>query len=302
MDFTRYNTLRRILIGIAIVFSVAFLSLSLVLLLSPTWDFIEIRELIELYENSDLLLMHDSFFILGIELLVFVGIPNFSIALLIIARMKQGLFIAIFSGIVSMFLFIYALTKLPFSYILIVLLVLSVLEIVLGLLCISEYFRCHFHFNPLDFNEIGSIHDTLVIYYAPSLYVRNHAYTLADRLGSELVEIKQNDDDLIYFDSDLNVYPKDKENRIIIDFKRYRNVHIVVPVRFQNIRKPIINFLSNYTIGSKRIYVEFVCFYTFFKNEYVKEIECFIPNVHTYIFSTVHFGVLQNRIKKVNVH
>ena len=247
-----YRLSRHLLLYISLIIGLAFLGIAFIFIIeAPAANssfndlLIRLRESYEDLTNHGLL---RTVFPLGIFIALAIGAPHIFGGLLLVARMKFGIFLLMIASIILIVLSSVAAVKLYDTYIVWINLSLGIIELIVSYICYVSYYKYCFYFNELDYTDINRNNkELLVVFYSRDRYIKKYAYEYADRHKCNIYEIRTKEDfhtnkgllKLFY----RTLFNKETEvEEVEIDLTQYKKVYLITGVIINNIASPVIDF------------------------------------------------------------
>jgi len=290
-----YRLLRRILLAVSLIIGVIFLSLSFIFIIEPSGQIIGFGGVLSsLKEISNNSVLFSSLFLVGIMVLFFLGAPHVFGGLLLVARMKIGIYMSTYASSLLTTISIIGVFLLPNVIYVWIALIIGLIETVLSVLCYISYRKYVFYFNELDYRDINQNNKKLlVVYYSRDNYIRKYAYEIANKNKCAIYEILEQDNYgtnfgliRLFYQTLFRKKPQIKD--IKIDLKEYEHIYFVCGVVFKEIVSTAVEFLEREKDNLSSIEFDFI-HYTYHTYEY--NIEDKLPNTNLCYRSTcMHFG------------
>lgn len=274
--FENYWISRRIMMNMCMVIGAFVMAIAFIFIVFPQGNVLGFDLLLRKLQNRfyDIPIFYN-LLTTGYLLLAFVGAPLVVAAIFVIARMRHGLFLAIIaSGLLTTAsgLCCYAFSEYAFSWIL---LGISIILLVISYLTSIFYRNYIFYFNEDDYRNIGRKGNELVVYFTRTKYIKKYAYSLANSLGADVLEINTETNYLSnigYF----RVINDSFRQRLVkltnkpIDINIYDKVHLVTKVFGGKISSPMMSFAFLYSGKIKNVEYHYFRFFNFLQNHYDK--------------------------------
>lgn len=303
--YKNYRFSRRLLITISLVIGMFFLGISFIFIIEPpkavfdfSWILDSLRNSFEILVDAGLL---RSLFFTGIIILILLGAPHIFAGLLLVARMKVAIFLAM---IASMFLIISASVMtivFPDRALIWILLVLGIVELIISYVCYVTYYKYSFYFNELDYTDINKKNkENIVVFYSRDFYIKKFAYEYANKHKYNICEIKPKEDlfsnkgyfKLVYatlFSKEIEVEPID------LDLTQFKRVYLITGVIFKNIAAPVINFCKQNSGKINSVEYNFVHYTPFIHKYSIDKLDKLLNVKHASARATcMHFGKVLN--------
>lgn len=300
-----YRLSRRILLNLSLVIGVCFLALSFIFILEPPESIIDFSWLLdklrETFEKFNAYGLFRTLFFTGIVIVVTVGAPHIFGGLLLVARIKNGIFITMIGSIFLIFfsfisLFLFYDTFFPWFT-----LFIGLSEFVASWVCYVSYEKYVFYFNELDYNEINyNNKELLIVYYSRDLYIKKYAHELANKYKCGLYEIKTKED----YSSNKGLYKllyetifakKVEVEDIDIDLSLYQRVYLITGVVVRSIAAPALDFCSKSSGKIKSVEYDFIHYTPVVHKYSVNKLNSILNLKHISAKATcMHFGRVIN--------
>lgn len=232
----------------------------------------------------------------GIALLIVNGIPNLIAGILLLKYKKEGIILGLVQGIILMLWIVIQFIIYPLNFMSTIYFIFGLIQFITGFLCYVGYMQSNFKFNLDDYQNIGTNKTKLVVFFSRTGYTKKIAYEIANKMGSEILEIKTTEKingNLGFWwcgRFGMHHWPMELEESPI-DFTKYDEVTICTPIWVFNICAPIrkfceiskgkikkVNYIINHFMNCKLEYV-------------AEEMDKLLDTKHTTFESYVcHFG------------
>ena len=278
--YKNYRFSRRLLLTMALILGSLFLAMSFIFIIEPprstgSFSFL-LNRLRETYVNITDLGLLRTLFPIGVMMALFLGAPHIFSGLLLVARMKAGIFLAMSASILLIIFTSIGMITFSDKAIVWFLLFFGIIELIVSYICYVTYYKYSFYFNELDYTEINKNNkEMIVVFYSRDSYIKKYAYEYANKHKCSIYEIKTKEDlssnrgffKLVY----STLLCKEIEcQETKIDFSQYKKVYLITGVIFRTIAAPVIDFCKQNRGKIKNVDYNFV-HYTPIVHKYSKE-------------------------------
>lgn len=297
-----YQHFRWLLLPITFSIGIIFLSLAFIFIIEPTGTIINFNWLLtRLQVSSGHNNLFRSLFFTGIMIMTLIGMPQIFSGLLLVARMKIGLYTSVVSSIIFAIVSFISLFSFYDIFLSWTAVLISFAEVAISWLCYVFYRQYVFYFEELDYLDINQKNkELLIVYYSRDEYIKKYAYELANKKQCSLYEIKTKenfDSNVGYFKLVYNtLFTKDVEIEDIgIDLSQYKHIYLITGVIFRFIAPPVVSFCKKASGEIKSIEYDFV-HYTPLTHKYsINKLNTLLDVNDTISRSTcMHFGKVVN--------
>ena len=187
-----YQHFRWLLLPITFSIGIIFLSLAFIFIIEPTGTIINFNWLLtRLQVSSGHNNLFRSLFFTGIMIMTLIGMPQIFSGLLLVARMKIGLYTSVVSSIIFAIVSFISLFSFYDIFLSWTAVLISFAEVAISWLCYVFYRQYVFYFEELDYLDINQKNkELLIVYYSRDEYIKKYAYELANKKQCSLYEIK----------------------------------------------------------------------------------------------------------------
>lgn len=303
--YTNYRFTRRFLLSMALVIGVLFLALAFIFIIEPPSTILNFNWLLErlreTYDDFTKYGLFRSLFFTGVITSVFLGAPHIFSGLLLVARMKAGIFLAM---VASVLLIIFSsIGMITFSDIAMtwITLFVGIVELIISYACYITYYKYNFYFNELDYIDINKNNkEMLVVFYSRDSYIKKYAYEYANSQKCSIYEIKPQEDlstnkgymKLVYstlFNKEILVEESE------IDLSQYKNVYLITGVIMRNIAAPVIDFCKKNSGKINSVEYNFVHYTPFIHKYSIEKLDEILKIEHKSAKATcMHYGKVLN--------
>ena len=240
--------------------------------------------------------LFQNFIFSGIALLIVNGITNILSFVLLLKNKKLGMYLGMIFGITLMLWIIIQFIIFPLNFMSTIYFIFGFLQFITGYIMIVGYKQDNFNFDINSYPNISQNSKSLVVYFSRMGYTKKIAYELANRLNSEIYEIKTKEK----IDGNLGFWwcgrfgmhgwtmPIDE---ITIDLTKYEKVFICTPIWVFQTAAPVKEFCDK---ASGKIKNVSYCFNHFMKTSFkslAKDLDNRLNTKHQNVLSySCHFG------------
>lgn len=248
----RYKKYKNILLIICLFVGIGALFGSICMFIDPSGNILDMNNLLPYFKVlpfSDILFTNYIFS--GISLLIVNGITNLTASYLIIKDKKIGFILGTIFGITLMLWIMIQFIILPFNKLSTTFFIIGLLQFIIGYITNVIYIQEHFKVDINKYKNINKDSDTLVVYFSRLGYTKKVAYSKANELNANIIELTTNENikNTIGFlwcgRYGMHKW-RMKINDINIDLKKYKTIIIVTPIWVFDMSSPVRDFIYKY--------------------------------------------------------
>ena len=303
--YKNYRFTRRFLLSMALIIGMLFLALAFIFIIEPPSSVLNfswlLERLRETYVNFTKYGLFRSLFFTGVITSVFLGAPHIFSGLLLVARMKAGIFLAMVASV--LLITFSGISMITFSDMAITWIVLftGILELVISYACYVTYYKYNFYFNELDYIDINKNNkEMLVVFYSRDLYIKKYAYEYANKNKCSIYEIKPQEDlstnrgylKLVYstlFSKEILVEEPE------IDLSQYKKIYLITGVIMRTIAAPVLDFCKKNSGKINSVEYNFVHYTPFIHKYSIEKLDEILNLKHKSAKATcMHYGKVLN--------
>ena len=303
--YKNYRFSRRLLLTLALIIGMGYLGLAFIFIIEPpsayinfNWLLNGLREKLIDFTNHGLF---RTLFFTGIMTTVLLGAPHVFSGLLLVARMKIGIFLAMIASIILIIISFISVVLFYDKAISWIMLFAGFIELLVSYTCYVSYYKYTFYFNELDYPEINKNNkELLVVFYSRDLYIKKFAYDYANKHKCNIYEIKTKED----FSSNLGLFKlmhktlsakKAEVEEVEIDLLEYKKVYLITGVIFRSIAAPVIDFCEKSSGKINIVEYNFVHYTPFIHKYSIDKLDKILNIKHQRAKATcMHFGKVIN--------
>lgn len=295
-----YRLIRRSLIWISLIVGCTFMAISFVFLMEPYGQVLGFDAILDRLQKvfNNHFLFHKLYFVTSL-LMLFIAIPQTLCGLLLIARIRGGIIVAIVSNIIMFIMMLFFIVIFPAFLYCWLMLILAIIGFALGILCMIAFYQYNFYFNINDYPHVNQTQNVLVVYYALNDYVKKHAYSLAERFNGSIYQIETLED---YSVRDILVSSIKKKmlpiKEININLTAYTNVYLIAPVWFNAVASPVLSFCNQARGKIVNVEYDFVYYHALRPIYPILEVDNLLKiKRKTAFYTKMHYG----EVKKIQL-
>lgn len=303
--YKNYRFSRRLLLTLSLIVGLSFLGFAFIFIIEPpsavinfTWLLNRLREVF--VKLTDYGLFRSLFFV-GVLISILIGAPHVFGGLLLVARMKSGIFLSMIASVILIVLSIISIVIFKNPLFMWATLLLGIIELIVSIICYISYYKYTFYFNELDYTDINKNNkELIVVYYSRDFYIKKYAYKYANLHKCSIYEIKTKEDlftnkGLVKLYINTLCGKKLDVEESEIDFRQYKKVYLITGVIFKSIAAPVLDFCEKNSGKINSIEYDFV-HYTPVVHQYsIEKLDEILQIKHEDAKATcMHFGKVIN--------
>lgn len=246
----RYRVTRKLLLFWTIFIGLGAIFGSLCMLIDPSGKIMGMDAMLPYFQVLPFAsILFQNFIFSGIALLIVNGITNILSFILLIMNKKIGMYLGMTFGITLMLWIIIQFIIFPFNFMSTAYFIFGFLQFLSGYIMIVGYKQDNFVFDENNYPNVSSDSKVLVVYFSRMGYTKKIAYELANKLNSEVYEIKTKEKiegNLGFWwcgRFGMHGWTMPIEN-ITIDLNKYEEVYICTPIWVFQTSAPVKEFCN----------------------------------------------------------
>ena len=249
----RYNKTRKALIFLCLFIGVGALFGSSCMFIDPTGKIMQMDKLIPYFQVLPFAdILFQNYLFSGFSLLIVNGITNLVAAFLLIRNNKLGIILGGIFGVTLMLWITIQFVIFPLNFMSTIYFIFGFIQAITGYMCYVFYKQENFKVDIKNYKNIGKNNEEIVVYFSRMGYTKKVAYEIANKTGSEILELKTPEMTKgtlgFWWCGRFGMHKWSmKLEKIHLDLTKYEKVTICTPIWVFGVSAPIREFCYLYS-------------------------------------------------------